>query len=138
MTEQTRASRHIVVGYVPNALGEAALEAGIERALLVGADLTIVNTTRGDRDVDPTYASQERLREALARAAEAGVTATVTSTLTTREPAEEVIKQAEAVGAELIVIGLRRRSPVGKLLMGSTAQRLLLEAPVPVLCVKER
>ena len=53
-----------------------------------------------------------------------------------QEPAEDLIAAAEEFGAELIVIGLRRRSPVGKLLMGSDAQRILLDSPVPVLAVK--
>jgi nucleotide-binding universal stress UspA family protein len=38
--------------------------------------------------------------------------------------------------AELLVIGIRHRSPVGKLLLGSVSQRLLLECPKPVLAVK--
>ena len=37
---------------------------------------------------------------------------------------------------ELLVVGVRRRSPVGKALLGDVAQRLLLEAEVPVLAVK--
>jgi hypothetical protein len=52
------------------------------------------------------------------------------------DAANEVLEAAEAHGAELIVIGLRRRTPVGKLIMGSTSQRILLEADCPVLAVK--
>ena len=52
------------------------------------------------------------------------------------EPSEEIVEVAEEVGAELIVIGMRRRSAVGKFLMGSTAQRILLDAHCPVLAVK--
>ena len=52
------------------------------------------------------------------------------------EPAEDLISIAEDSDAELIVIGLRRRTPVGKLILGSNAQRILLDAPCPVLAVK--
>ena len=52
------------------------------------------------------------------------------------EPAEDLISIAEANDAELIVIGLRRRSPVGKLILGSNAQRILLDAHCAVLAVK--
>ena len=52
------------------------------------------------------------------------------------EPAEDLIAIAEDINADLIVIGLRRRTPVGKLILGSNAQRILLDAPCPVLAVK--
>jgi len=52
------------------------------------------------------------------------------------DPAEDLVAVAEQVKAEFIVIGLRRRSPVGKLILGSNAQRILLDAPCPVLAVK--
>ena len=47
-----------------------------------------------------------------------------------------MLDAAEEHNADLIVIGLRRRTPVGKLIMGSTSQRILLEADCPVLAVK--
>jgi nucleotide-binding universal stress UspA family protein len=52
------------------------------------------------------------------------------------DAAEEVLRVADEVGASVIVIGLRRRSAVGKLLMGSSAQRILLDAQRPVLAVR--
>jgi nucleotide-binding universal stress UspA family protein len=52
--------------------------------------------------------------------------------------AEHVLQLLEerADSVELLVIGMKRRSPVGKLVLGSIAQRLLLQADVPVLAVK--
>ena len=67
---------------------------------------------------------------------EAGVEHDVRQLVRGFEPAEDLISIAEANGAELLVIGLRRRSPVGKLILGSNAQRVLLDAPCPVLAVK--
>ena len=52
------------------------------------------------------------------------------------DPADVILDTAREHGAELIVLGIRRRSPVGKIIMASTAQRVLLESPCPVLCVK--
>ncbi len=53
-----------------------------------------------------------------------------------QDGADEVVAAAERLGASLVVIGLRRRSPTGKLIFGSDAQRILLDAGCPVLAVK--
>lgn len=53
-----------------------------------------------------------------------------------KDPAEVLVDLAEQTNAELIVIGVRRRTPVGKLLLGSQAQQVLLDAECPVLAVK--
>jgi nucleotide-binding universal stress UspA family protein len=51
--------------------------------------------------------------------------------------AETVLRLAEEAGAEVLVIGARRRSPVGKFLLGSVTQTIILDADVPVLVVKD-
>jgi nucleotide-binding universal stress UspA family protein len=53
-----------------------------------------------------------------------------------KDPVSDVLETAEEISADLIVIGIRRRSPVGKLVLGSNSQSILLEATIPVLAVK--
>ena len=126
----------VVVGYVPNELGEATLAAAIEEARTRGTDLVAVNTTRADRLVDPRYAQDEQAQALESRLAASGVPYAVRRFTSTELAADDVLAVAEEVGAELIVIGLRHRSPVGKLIMGSTAQSILLDAECSVLAVK--
>lgn len=47
-----------------------------------------------------------------------------------------LLKLVDTVDADLLVIGARRRSPMGKALLGSVAQTVILEANLPVLVVK--
>lgn len=126
----------VVVGYVPNELGEAAVDAAIEEAQRRGTDLVAVNTTRADRLVDPRYAQDAQAEALESRLAASGVPYAVRRFTSTELAADDVLTTAAEVGAELIVIGLRHRSPVGKLLMGSTAQSILLDADCSVLAVK--
>jgi len=51
--------------------------------------------------------------------------------------ASTVLGFATAAEAEILVIGARRRSPVGKFLLGSVTQTIILNADMPVLVVKE-
>jgi nucleotide-binding universal stress UspA family protein len=50
---------------------------------------------------------------------------------------QEIVAAAEAVGAKRIFVGGRKRSPVGKIRTGSTAQQVLLNAPCPVTFVRD-
>ncbi len=115
----------IVVGYSSKAEGRAALQRALSEARLRGSELVVVHTSP---DVE--------LADLRAELASSGVPHQIREAADALDPAEELIGAAEASGADFIVIGLRRRSPVGKLLLGSNAQRVLLDAACPVLAVK--
>ncbi|MGZ4471345.1 MAG: universal stress protein [Nocardioidaceae bacterium] len=128
----------IVVGYVPKPEGRAALRRAAEEARLRDSQLVVVNSHRGGRefDRDDALESEAQLEEVRTELEKAGVEHEVRQLVRGMDPAEDLINVATEVGAEFIVIGLRRRSPVGKLILGSNAQRVLLDAPCPVLAVK--
>jgi nucleotide-binding universal stress UspA family protein len=132
---EDRPGSTVVVGYAHGALGRAALAAAIAEARMHGDDLVVLNATRGDSYADPDFAGEEHLRELEAELAATGLGYCIEQRVG-REPAGEVVAAISEHRARLVVIGLRRRSPVGKFLMGSTAQSILLDAPCSVLAVK--
>lgn len=115
----------VVVGYAPTDEGRAALARAVAEARLRGAVLRVVDTGR-EATVTP-----EGLRPLLDGS---GVEHELVERRASADAAEDVISAAE--GAQLVVIGLRRRTAVGKLILGSGATRILLEAPCPVLTAK--
>ena len=126
----------IVVGYVPSPEGRAALHRAGEEAALRRTRLLVLNASRGASYVDPSLAPADELA-ALSRSLTAsGVEHEVRQSNGGHDPSAELLDAAADPATELLVIGLRRRSPVGKLLLGSTAQRVLLDAECPVLAVK--
>ena len=128
----------IVVGYVPTKEGRAALRRAADESLLRKSKLIVINSQRGGRDFDGAEA--ERFDAELSRIQgeldEVGVQHEVRQLVRGNEPAEDLIAVAEEESADFIVIGLRRRTPVGQLILGSNAQRILLDASCPVLAVK--
>ncbi len=128
----------IVVGYVPKPEGKAALRRAAEEAKLRDSRLVVVNSHRGGRefDSDDAIESEAQLQEVRGELESRGVEHEVRQLVRGMDPAEDLVNIASELDAELIIIGLRRRSPVGKLILGSNAQRVLLDAPCPVLAVK--
>jgi len=128
----------IVVGYVPRAEGRAALRRAAEEARLRKTRLVVINSNRGGTHLDDEDAveHERELAEVRQRLDAEGVEHEVRQLVRGLDPAEDLIAVANETGADFIVIGLRRRTPVGKLILGSNAQRILLEAPCPVLAVK--
>jgi nucleotide-binding universal stress UspA family protein len=122
----------VVVSLTARPEGRAALIAAATESRRRDTEMIVVVCTRdGSADTDPE----------LADAAIAAQVGTQTSWSTHRipnseDPAEDIITLAEEVAADLIVMGLKQRSPVGKLILGSGAQRILLDSSCAVLAVK--
>ncbi|MEV7132910.1 universal stress protein [Arthrobacter sp. NPDC093128] len=121
----------VAVGYVASQEGRAALSAAIGEAALRKTALQIMGPVAGEASAE----AESDIRHAIAAAAAAGVRASLRPNEGT-DAADFMIDASYEEDVELIVIGVRRRSPVGKLFLGSTAQRVILEAGCPVTAVK--
>lgn len=130
----------VIVGFIPTPEGQAALERAAEEAELRHQRLVVVNSQRGGEAWTQKYA--QALDDVLAavrqRLDSLGIPHEVRSFIRGNDPAEDLIEVARATDASVIVIGLRKRSPVGKLILGSNAQRILLDSDHAVLAVKAR
>ena len=126
----------IVVGYIPTPEGRAALARGITEAKLRDVKLVVVNTSQGDAWVDERYVQGDALTSLADELELAGVETELRQVGDGQDLAESLETIGIEVDADLIVIGLRRRSAVGKLILGSAASRILLTVKQPVLTVK--
>lgn len=126
----------IVVGYTPKPEGLAALHAAIGEAQRRKALLVVLNSSRGGSQTDVNFASPEDLSRVEDALRESGIDYELEQKISDKYGADAILDAAERHNADLIVIGLRHRSPTGKFVFGSNAQRVLLEAENPVLAVK--
>lgn len=128
----------ILVAYAPRPEGQAALDQGIEIAKQRKELLMVVNASPGGEKDDPAMADvvdYERVEKLLAAS---GIPYELKQFVRGNSAADEIVTLTETLPVSLVVIGLRKRSPVGKLIMGSVAQDILLNVPCPVLAVKAR
>ena len=126
----------VVVGYIPTPEGLAALDRATSEAAVHGLRLVVVNTGRDGNFADPVFATAADLDAIDEQLTAAGIDHEVRQPTVGVNAAEAILEVAEDVDASLVVIGIRRRSPVGKLWAGSTSQAVLLGATCPVLAVK--
>lgn len=127
---------NIVVGYLPTPEGVAALEHAKEWAELNHGRLVVLNTGRNGDYSHPNFASSQDLDAIDAELTQAGIEHEIRQPTRGHAAADELLAAAADTRAELIVIGIRSRTPVGKLITGSTSQQVLLDAPCDVLAVK--
>ncbi|MFJ2620340.1 universal stress protein [Glutamicibacter sp. NPDC087344] len=118
----------ILVGYTHTPQGTAALRHARTTAALLNEPMAIFPLFTPDE-------SQPWPDPELELTAEPG-TRLLEPTAESVRPAEDLLDYSNQLPATMIVIGVRARSRVGKILMGSDAQNIILSATVPVLSVK--
>lgn len=124
----------ILLAYVPSATSEAALAFTLERARESGAHVLVLHsetpkTPRKAAAVADARPLDERL-------AESGIDYELRTVPRRDDPADDILAAAESEGIDEVVLGIRRRTPIGKIILGSTSMRVIMEAPCPVVCVK--
>lgn len=125
----------VLVAYAPDDAGDAALARGIHEARLRDARMVVVNGSKSDRMVDPWSTGVRTWEQVEQQVRESGLPHEMRR-VEGADVAQLVLDAATEVGADLLVIGLRRRSPIGKLILGSVAQQVLLASPCAVLSVR--
>ncbi|MDD5029661.1 MAG: universal stress protein [Rhodoferax sp.] len=126
----------ILVAYVPRPEGQAALDKGIEIAKRRSEHLLVVNASPGGNVEDPSALDVQAFERVERILSETGLNAEVKQFVRGKSAVEEIQTLVDTLPVSVLVIGLRKRSPVGKLIMGSVAQELLLSVNCPVLAVK--
>ena len=128
-------SRPFILGYTPTPQGEAALQLAVTQAQTHKAALLVVNVSRAESYVDTNLAEESQLQALDNTLQASGLKHEIIQHIG-RDPATDILDVANSREAAMIILGLRRRSAVGKLLLGSTAQNILLNADCPVLTVR--
>lgn len=119
----------VLVTYNESAQGDAAFEAAVGEAARRETQLTVLVLTPQPHDA-PVPSRLSALVEKFA------VDVDIAFRSDKIDVADAILDHAERIDAEAIVLGSKKRTPVGKFLLGSTTQRVLLDASVPVLVVK--
>lgn len=128
----------VVVGYSPSSQGDAALAAALKEARRRGAGLVVASHAFHDPEAGRTSADESEVQAAIAAAAGGDEIPSFTVRRgQDLEVGDFLLQVAEEEGAQLLVVGLRQKSRIGKLNIGAAARRVVLASPCPVLAVKD-
>jgi nucleotide-binding universal stress UspA family protein len=127
----------ILVGYDGSQLAQRALAVAQKRAKAMEAELYVFTAAGNGGGENLKHAQmQSGLKEARMMCTACKIDCKIEMSQSNRPAAEELIRFAKENKVDEIVIGLSKRSQLGKLLFGSTSRQVLLEAPCPVLTVR--
>ena len=126
----------VLVAYAPRPEGQAALDKGIEIAKRRQERLVVVNASPGGQQDDPSKSDVQDVERVEKLLADSGLDAEFKQFVRGKSAVTEIEELVESLQVSLLIIGIRKRSAVGKLILGSVAQDILLSVPCPVLAVK--
>jgi nucleotide-binding universal stress UspA family protein len=128
----------ILVGYDGSSSAKEALKLARKHAQAFGGSVDIVTSMeKGTEQQQLAIEEAERgLEWAKSLFAEEGLDCRTHLLIRGLAPGEDLLEFAKENRVDEIIVGVKRRSKVGKLLMGSTAQYVILQAPCPVVSVK--
>lgn len=143
MTSATTALRRservpvtIAVAHHDSPEGRSALEHAAKEATFQQTSLAVLHVLDDTRATPTVDVLEDDLRVLLETLGYGRLEWTLYTVAEDSSRAAALVELTEKVGADLLVIGSRRRTPIGKFLLGSTVQRVVLDSPVPVLVVK--
>jgi nucleotide-binding universal stress UspA family protein len=126
----------ILVGYDGSESAKEALRLARKHALEFGATVDVVTSMEKGNDADEENIALVGLEWAKTEFDEKGVTCRTHLLIRGVPPGEDLVEFANENKIDEIIVGIKKFSKVGKLLMGSTAQHVILEASCPVVSVK--
>ncbi|MEJ2638723.1 MAG: universal stress protein [Desulfosarcinaceae bacterium] len=127
----------ILVAYNGSASAKHALTIAQRRARALSGELVICSSADGadlEESIETTLKNNLREAEMLCKAC--GVTCMTQLAIGKKTAAEDILACADEQKVDEIVVGIKKRSQLGKMIFGSTARMLIMEAPCPVLTVK--
>lgn len=128
----------VLVGYNGSTEAVAAVELAAEYTKKFGGEVTLMTSAEGGgrESADDINEAQSRLNDAQADMEENQIPCKVVQTARGISPGEDIVQFAKENQVDLVVVGIEKKSRTRKLLLGSTAQYVILRSPCPVLTVK--
>ncbi|MEP6814635.1 MAG: universal stress protein [Marmoricola sp.] len=128
----------VAVAHQVSTTARMALVQAVQEATYRDTDLAVLHVVDSSLDADRTEAYRLGVSDDIERAVgpDTNVSWKLHLQTVSGDIGEAIVKLTDQLHADLLVLGARRRSPVGKALFGSIAQTIILEANVPVLVVK--
>ena len=129
---------NILVGYDGSKVAADALKLAQEQAKAFGGKVFVITSMVGGPEVlrEDFEKAEKDLEFAKSGFKKEEIPCDARLSVRGLQPGEDLVQFAEENKIDLIVVGIRRRSRVQKLVFGSNAQYVILEAPCPVLTVK--